>query len=81
MSAPHVPYNLQNGQEPHYQATSPYPSETESATSHAPNGTGGGEHTQSQEGDYGMAGPSSASNGYPRYVFAHAHVLPFHLGV
>ena len=81
MSASHVPYSLQNGQDTHYQATSPYPSETESVASHAPNGTGVAEHTNSQEGDYGMAGPSSVSNGYTKCVFAFVHVLPFHLGV
>lgn len=77
MSAPHVPYNSQNGQEPHFQATSPYPSESGSAPGHVPNGRAAGEHTVVHEGGYGMAGPSSAAaNGYPRYVPSWAHVLP-----
>lgn len=81
MSAPHVSYNSQNGQEPHFQATSPYPSESGSAPSHVPNGRAAGEHTVVQEGGYGMAGPSSAAaNGYPRYVPSWAHVLPSQLG-
>jgi len=74
MSAPHVPFNTQNGQEPHFQATSPYPSESGSAPSHVPNGRAAGEHTVVQEGDYGMAGPSSvAANGYPSTTYAPSH--------